>query len=411
MRRHGRERRSPTPPRASPPSITSGGIPCRFESSTLDANGCLTAFTCIPDGTAGNFNPWEGLVFDLGGPSNKVAIFATNDHGPQPCESLEYTVYLSDNPLAKSKIDQPAMTGVDPQQWNRAVLKTVYTDGWYNTRAPDPVGHASCGDTADYAVEQDSFVQVFSLPCGITFRYAAVIAGNDGLDFPACQYASSEAELDAVAGLTESGAGVCPDADGDHYVDCNCPSAPPVCDCDDSDPMVHPGAPESCDSTIDYNCDGKKGFACPAGKVCYMGLCDDLCPGENPLCPAGADCSNTDAGKVCVPSDCGGGCPERHGLHRRAVRPRLPTRRLPRRQRLRRRPLRRSVRPELHQVPDRRDVRRGSMRVPVQLLRGQRGLHRSAGHGLRRRSLETRCVPPKCKGVACPHGSIDVRSR
>ena len=48
----------------------------------------------------GNYHPWTGLVFDLGGPSNKVAIFAENDHGPQPCESLEYTVFLTDNPYA-----------------------------------------------------------------------------------------------------------------------------------------------------------------------------------------------------------------------------------------------------------------------------------------------------------------------
>jgi hypothetical protein len=38
-------------------------------------------------------------------------------------------------------------------------------------------------------------------------RYAAVIAGNDGIDFPACAYDSSEAEVDAVAGLTQAGRG------------------------------------------------------------------------------------------------------------------------------------------------------------------------------------------------------------
>src|SRR6185436_6121835 len=165
----------------------------------------------------------------------------------------------------------PATTGVDPTKWNRAVLSKIYTGGWTQVRPPDPAGHGTaCGDTADYSVEEDSFVQVFSLPCGITFRYASVVAGNDGLDFPACKYDSNEGEIDAVAGLTENGSAVCPDADGDHYVDCNCPGHPPICDCNDADPGIHPGAPEACDSTVDYNCDGMKGTPCPVDLVCYQ---------------------------------------------------------------------------------------------------------------------------------------------
>ena len=82
-----------------------------------------------------------------------------NDHGPQPCESLEYTVFLTNNPSSQSIVLHPTTTGVDPNQWNRAVLSKIFTDGWYTTRAPDPVGHGStCGDTANYSVEQDSFV-------------------------------------------------------------------------------------------------------------------------------------------------------------------------------------------------------------------------------------------------------------
>ncbi len=281
--------------------------PCRISNHAL-VNGCPQFSACVADGSPGNYLPWEGIVFDLGGPSNKVAIFAENDHGPQPCESTEYTVYLSDNPLSQEVVQNPKADGVNPMAWNRAVLTTIFTKGWIEVRPPDPVTYAACGDTPLYSVEEDSFVSVYALPCGITFKYAAVVAGNDGLDFPACGFDSNEAELDAVAGLTESGAAVCPDADGDHFVDCMCPGAPPVCDCDDKDPAVHPGAPEACDST-DLNCDGVSG-GCAGDLVCYQSLCIATCGGENPVCPPGASCSPTDKGKLCVPVDCSqGGCP------------------------------------------------------------------------------------------------------
>jgi len=280
--------------------------PCRLAQGAL-SNGCPVP-GCIADGVGGNYLPWEGLVFDLGGPSNKVAIFAMNDHGPQPCESLEYTVFLSDNPFAQDVVLDPKTTGIDPTKWNRAVLKQIFTHGWEDVRTPDPVGHASCGDTASYAVEEDAFAQVFSLPCGVTFRYAAVVAGNDGRDFPACAFDSQEAELDAVAGLTETGAGVCPDADHDGYVDCNCPSHPPVCDCNDSDPKVHPGAPEACDSP-DVNCDGKLS-PCATDLVCYQSICIEKCPGAEFPCPMGSSCTMTAQGPLCIPTDCTvGGCP------------------------------------------------------------------------------------------------------
>lgn len=283
--------------------------PCRISDHSLDVNGCPKFSACVADGSPGSYNPWEGLAFDLGGPSNKVAIFAENDHGPQPCESTEYTVYLTDNPLSRALIQDPKATGVDPMKWNRAVLSTIYTKGFVEVRLPDPAGHAACGDTALYGVEEDSFVSVYALPCGITFRYAAIVAGNDGLDFPACGFDSSEAELDAVAGLTESGAAVCPDKDGDHFVDCSCPGAPPVCDCNDDNPAIHPGAPEACDSP-DLNCDTKPGACSDPKTICYKSECLATCGGENPICPAGAGCAPTPSGNLCVPQDCtNGSCP------------------------------------------------------------------------------------------------------
>ncbi|APR81196.1 internalin, putative [Minicystis rosea] len=286
--------------------------PCRLGNGALtDIGGamCVSDWTCIADGLGGNYNPWQGLVFDLGGPSNKVAIFAENDHGPQPCESLEYTVFLSDNPNAHADTDiilDPSKDGVDPMKWNRAVLSKVYTKGFVEVRPPDPAGHAACGDVAEFSVEEDSFVQVFSLPCGITFRYAAIVAGNDGRDFPSCAYDSNEGEIDAVAGLTESGSAVCPDADNDHYVDCNCPGAPPICDCNDGDPTIHPGAPEACDATVDYNCDNTIGTPCAAGLVCNEGSCLTPCgTGENPYCPPGSVCKTVpDKGNLCLAVNC-----------------------------------------------------------------------------------------------------------
>ena len=184
-------------------------MPCRLADHTLVA-GCPQFTACIADGTAGSYFPWEGLVFDLGAAANQVVVFAENDHGPQPCESLEYTVYLSDSPTSRERVQDPGASGVDPAKWNRAALRKIFTSGWVGIRPPDPAGHAACGDTPQYSVEQDSFVQVFALPAGTSLRYASIVAGNDGLDFAQCAYDSSEAEVDAVAGLTESGAGLTP---------------------------------------------------------------------------------------------------------------------------------------------------------------------------------------------------------
>jgi MYXO-CTERM domain-containing protein len=154
-------------------------------------------------------------------------------------------------------------------------------------------------------------VTVYSMPCGIAFRYAAIVAGNDGLDFPECGFNSSEAELDAVAGLTENGTGVCPDADGDTYVDCNCPGAPPVCDCNDADPNTHPNAPEACDAPTDYNCNGHHPEPCPPGLACNDSICISTCAGPESFCPVGSTCEFVDSGaRLCVPTDCTvGGCP------------------------------------------------------------------------------------------------------
>ena len=226
-----------------------------------------------------------------------------NDHGPQPCESTEYTVYLTNNPASRDIIDNPTTTGADPNKWNRAKLSKLFLEGWKKVRSGTDPG-------LNYTIEADSFTSVWSLPCGISFRYVGVIAGNDGKDLPACNYDSFDAELDAVAGLTESGTAVCPDADHDGYVDCNCSAAPKVCDCNDQDPNVHPGAPETC-ADPDLNCDGVAG-GCPTGKFCYQKSCVDPCQGGEIIsCPQGTSCQSTSQGPLCVPTDCSAGaaCP------------------------------------------------------------------------------------------------------
>ncbi|MEZ4296067.1 MAG: DNRLRE domain-containing protein [Polyangiaceae bacterium] len=145
------------------------------------------------DHTAGNTNIW-----DLGGPSNQVAVFPIIDHGPMPQEAIEYTVYLSNNPGATS-------IGTDGEQhWVQAQIEKVYLEGWINTWIAD------------------GFTTVWRLPNAQTFRYVIVPAGG-----PAALVADGDQEIDTVVGLTFGGQPVCPpsgdyDGDGVCNADDNC---------------------------------------------------------------------------------------------------------------------------------------------------------------------------------------------
>jgi hypothetical protein len=293
----------------------------------LGASGVRTE-----NGQAIFYDGWNGMIFDLGGLSNKVAIFAVNDHGPQPCESNEFTVFLTNNPASRELIDDPALGGPDPKKWNRAKLFKLYTHGWIDNPdccvTPKGCDPTKCtlpkaGDAP--VLEADAMTLVYTLPCGVSFRYAAVIAGYDGLSlgdptkgYDKCTYHSPDAEVDAVAGLAEDESAVCPDKDGDGFPSCDCSPKPTPCDCVD-DPAVNPdakkyfpGAPQACDGP-EYSC---APTPCATGTMCVNSQCVRPCDSGEFKCPGGFKCESvttTDGKKVdvCNPAPCGaaGVCP------------------------------------------------------------------------------------------------------
>lgn len=258
------------------------------------------------DATSAPGNPAAGMIFDLGGPSNQVVVFPDIDHGPNPFESIEFAVYLTNNPDATEFVTYSDVIGgkVDPNKWNEAVVLRGYKEGWDATTAADGV------------------VFVFGLPCGINFRYVSIGAGNNGNPDPTCYYVDGDNEFDAVAGLDEGGGGICPDRDKDGYADCACAADKTSCDCVDDpavDPdaaKIHPGAPEGCASTKDMNCDGKVG-GCAAGRFCRENGCRKPCISGEFKCEPGTACDDktesTDAGDggtatvppLCMPAPCG----------------------------------------------------------------------------------------------------------
>lgn len=134
-----------------------------------------TNSTIIP----GNDTPWNGTIFDLGGPANKAVVFPVIDHDPLPSEALEYTVYLTDKPNSTSLAD-----------WHLATLAEVYLQGWQ-------------ADTTSLA---DGYTTVWTLASpSDTFRYVSV----QGVGSQALRpLFDTEDEIDAVAGLTSQGGGV-----------------------------------------------------------------------------------------------------------------------------------------------------------------------------------------------------------
>lgn len=150
-------------------------------AGTAAGNANARDFYWVQDvGNQGTFNgaaggaPSHGIIWDLGGLANQLAVFVFVDHGPVPGEVLENTAWLSNNPLAPDA------------GWTQALLTHVYGGGW----------------SADPNVA-DGFVAVYQLPNAATFRYASVTWGG-----PGAIVRDGDNEIDAVGGLTVSGSGV-----------------------------------------------------------------------------------------------------------------------------------------------------------------------------------------------------------
>jgi hypothetical protein len=126
-----------------------------------------------PKGAVGSA-PSNGIVWNLGGQANQVAVFVFVDHGPVPQEVLENTAWLSNDPNA-------ADAG-----WTQASLVHVYGGGW----SPDP-------NIAD------GFVAVYQLPNAATFQYVSVTWGG-----PGAIHRDGDDEIDAVGGLNIQGGGI-----------------------------------------------------------------------------------------------------------------------------------------------------------------------------------------------------------
>ncbi len=250
--------------------------------------------------------PWRsGFVFDLQGPANRVVVFPITDHVGNSClEAFEYSVYLTDDPASTGFVTDGETP--DPSRWNRAVLVRAFLRGWTNNpestgTVADMTAHPLTAhrDEAGEEAISDSITTVWSLPCGVQFRYVAIVPGNYGNPDSRCTFNSNEDEFDAVAGLNEDNTAVCADADRDGFRAASCGGP----DCDDNNLEINPGIVEGCSATRDLNCDGTTP-RCPLTTACVNGLCVPRC--VEGACDTGFTCVRQDggAGEYCVPTPC-----------------------------------------------------------------------------------------------------------
>ncbi len=160
-------------------SLVSGGS-CSGASNAVNGNPYnYSACLGTPIATSANSidNQWfqtntvvGQTVFDLGFQASKVAVFPVIDHGPLPQESIESTVYLSN----------------DQVTWTQAVVQRVWLQGFLADGAPNSWDGYWDGFT--YAVGLADPTQ--------TFRFASIIHGG-----PAALVNDGDDEINGLMGL------------------------------------------------------------------------------------------------------------------------------------------------------------------------------------------------------------------
>jgi hypothetical protein len=150
-----------------------------------------------------------------------------------------------------------------------------------------------------------------SEPCATDADCARGEACIDGLCQPLCEcQMNADCPAGQICQACQCVPGDCPDADGDGYYSCRG-------DCDDINPAVNPAAPEICGDYLDNDCDGivddgcgglpcASDADCPAGEMCWDGMCVPGRCGTDSECGAGlACCAGLCADLLFDPRNCG----------------------------------------------------------------------------------------------------------
>ncbi|MEK6287600.1 MAG: hypothetical protein AABO57_17795 [Acidobacteriota bacterium] len=166
----------------SGPPAASGSSPANTLGEIVDATLDVTAANAL-DHRWVQILDTTPVIWDLGSPSNTALIFPAVDHTPVPYESLEFTVWGSNDPNAPF-----------PSGWTLGTLTRVYQEGWVDSGAP-------LGDESDDNASLWAFAG--------TFRYIAVYSNKSTEITPEpvgfindCVgegvFCSRDAEIDAV---------------------------------------------------------------------------------------------------------------------------------------------------------------------------------------------------------------------
>ena len=155
-------------------TLLSGGGGCLGTSTDLTGTGSY-GYACdgvsVPAYANSIDNHWfqsnstvGSTVFDLGFDATKAAVFPVIDHGPLPNESIESTVYLSN----------------DLVTWTQAQAQRVWLEGFQSNTG----------------ILWDGFVFAVGTGTADTFRYASIINGGPG----AFQHDGDD-EINGIMGL------------------------------------------------------------------------------------------------------------------------------------------------------------------------------------------------------------------